>query len=340
MTHEKYKLGLVGVTGLVGREVLSILDLSDDLDFDLRLLASDRSEGEKLEYRGVNLKVEKISKEGFRGLDFAIFTAGGEISREYVPIAAGMGVVSIDNSSVFRMEKDVPLVVPEVNPEALAQYKKRNIIANPNCSTIQLVVALAPIHRKAKIKRIVVSTYQSVSGAGKKAIDELSDQVVALLNSKEVNPKRFPHQIAFNCIPQIDVFLEDNYTKEEHKMIDETRKIMNAPDMGITVTAVRVPVFSSHAESVNIETELKCDAKEVKEILSDALGIDLLDEPKKMIYPLPLQAAGTDKVFVGRIRDDNSRPNCVNMWIVADNLRKGAALNAVQILQRLIEEYY
>jgi aspartate-semialdehyde dehydrogenase len=339
MANRNYKLALVGVTGLVGREVLGILN-EQDITFDLKLLASDRSHGETLEYRGEQLKVEKLTPEILKGSDFAIFTAGGEISREYVPIAASMGIVSIDNSSVFRMDKDVPLIVPEVNPEALSEFKKKKIIANPNCSTVQLVVVLSPLHKKAKIKRVVVSTYQSVSGAGKRAMDELSDQVVALFNSKEVEPNRFPHQIAFNCIPQIDVFEKDGYTKEENKVINETRKILGEPRMGITATAVRVPVFSCHSESVNIETESPLDAATAKKVLSGTEGVVLVDEPEKLVYPLPVDATGTDQVFVGRIRNDSSRPNCLNMWIVADNLRKGAALNAVQILRLLIEKYY
>lgn len=339
MSQKLHKLALVGATGLVGREVMSVLNELGE-DFDLRLLASDRSEGESLEYKGKEVKVGKLSLEGIEDADFAIFTAGGEISREYIPLAAKAGVMCIDNSSVFRMDEDVPLVVPEVNSEALSIADKRNIIANPNCSTIQLVAVLAPIHRKAVIKRVVVSTYQSVSGAGKRAIDELSEQVVSLFNNREFQPNRFPHQIAFNCIPQIDVFTDNGYTKEEMKIINETKKILGAPEMAVTATAVRVPVFNCHSESVNVETEEKISADEAKEILKKTSGVEVIDDPKNMSYPLPVSLTGTDLVYVGRIRNDLSRPNSLNMWIVADNLRKGAALNAVQILQRLIKDYF
>ena len=249
------------------------------------------------------------------------------------------GCVFIDNTSQFRMEPDVPLVVPEVNPKAIAQYKKRNIIANPNCSTIQMVVALKPIHDAVRIKRIVVSTYQAVSGAGKEAMDELSAQTGALFNMKPIEKDVFPHQIAFNCIPQIDVFLDNGYTKEEMKMVNETRKIMEDDSIKVTATTVRVPVFNSHSESVNIETEKKITAREVKEVLSKAPGIKVVDDNKKLEYPMPIDASERDEVFVGRIREDESIPNGINMWIVSDNLRKGAALNAVQIAEILIEKY-
>ena len=237
------------------------------------------------------------------------------------------------------MEPDVPLIVPEVNPKAIGEYKKRNIIANPNCSTIQMVVALKPIHDAVKIKRIVVSTYQAVSGAGKEAMDELSDQALAIYGQKEIKKKVFPYQIAFNCIPQIDVFLDNGYTKEEMKMVNETRKIMGDNSIKMTATTVRVPVFNSHSEAVNIETEKKITAKEIKELLSKAPGVKVLDDTKKLEYPMPIDASERDDVFVGRIREDESIPNGINMWIVADNLRKGAALNAVQIAEILIREY-
>lgn len=337
--EKRYSLALVGVTGLAGREVLKILEESGK-DFDVEFLASERSMGERLEYRGKEVKVNPLKADSFKGIDFAIFTAGGRISKEFVPIAAKEGTICIDNSSVFRMEADVPLVVPEVNSDALKDFSKRGIIANPNCTTAQLVVVLAPIHRKAKIKRAVISTYQSVSGAGKKAIDELSEQVVALFNNKEVKVNRFPHQIAFNCIPHIDIFDDKGNSREEVKVINETKKIMGSDNIGISVTAVRVPTFSCHSEAVNIECQEHIDAASVAKILAGSKGVSVVDDTEKKIYPLPLDAVGTDDVYVGRIRDDNSTKNAVNLWIVADNLRKGAALNAVQILNTLIKDYY
>jgi aspartate-semialdehyde dehydrogenase len=247
--------------------------------------------------------------------------------------------VVVDNTARFRMEPDVPLVVPEVNVKAITEYKKRGIIANPNCSTIQMVVALKPIHDAARIKRVVVSTYQSTSGAGRKAMEELGQQTTALFSGKETVKEKFPHQIAFNCIPHIDVFLPGGYTKEEKKMIEETKKILGDDSIRLTATCVRVPVFCGHSESVNIETEKKLSAKDVKAILREAPGILLVDAPEENVYPMPIDATGTDATMVGRIREDESIPNGINMWIVADNLRKGAALNAVQIAEILIRDY-
>jgi aspartate-semialdehyde dehydrogenase len=247
--------------------------------------------------------------------------------------------VVVDNSSAFRMDPEIPLVVPEVNPHAVAQYKKRGIIANPNCSTIQMVVALKPIHDAVRIKRIVVSTYQAVSGTGLKAIDELLVQTRALLNSQEIQKKVYPHQIAFNCLPHIDVFLDNGYTKEEMKMVNETRKIMEDPTIRVTATTVRVPVVHSHSESVNIETEKKITPQEVRDILSKAPGVKVVDNPALNEYPLAIHAAGRDETFVGRIREDESIPNGINLWVVSDNVRKGAALNAVQIAEILIGKY-
>jgi aspartate-semialdehyde dehydrogenase len=270
----------------------------------------------------------------------ALFSAGAARSLEFAPAAAASGAVVVDNSSAFRMDPEIPLVVPEVNAHAISQYKKRGIIANPNCSTIQMVVALKPIHDVARIKRVVVSTYQAVSGTGLKAIDELLTQTRAILNnSREIQKKVYPHQIAFNCLPQIDVFLENGYTKEEMKMVNETQKIMEDPTIRVTATTVRVPVIHSHSESVNIETEKKITAQEVKEILCKAPGVVVVDNPAKGEYPLAIHAAGRDETFVGRIREDESIPNGINMWIVSDNVRKGAALNAVQIAEILIEKY-
>lgn len=339
MKKKKYNIAIAGATGMVGQEFLKILEQRYFPIDKIKLLASERSAGSKLAFRGKEEKVHLLSEETFEGMDIGLFSPGASVSKIYAPIAAKAGCVVIDNTSQFRMEPDIPLVVPEVNPKAIAQYKKRNIIANPNCSTIQMVVALKPIHDAVKIKRIVVSTYQAVSGAGKEAVDELSEQVRALFNMKPIGKNIFPHQVAFNCIPQIDVFLENGYTKEEMKMVNETKKIMGDDSIKVTATAVRVPVFNSHSESVNIETERKITAKEVKKILSNAPGIKVLDDPANKVYPMPIDAAEMDEVFVGRIREDDTVPNGINMWIVSDNIRKGAALNAVQIAEVLIREY-
>jgi len=335
----KYNVAVVGATGAVGREVVSILEERKFPVGLLRLLASERSAGTFMEFRGKDEKVHILGEESFDDIDIGIFSPGASVSRRYAPVAAEAGCIVIDNTSCFRMEPDVPLVVPEVNPEAIGDYRERNIIANPNCSTIQLVVPLKPIHERAGIKRIVISTYQAVSGAGKEAIDELAEQARALFTMQEVEPKVFPARIAFNCLPQIDVFLENGYTKEEMKMVNETKKILGDSSIGITATTVRVPVFVSHAESVNIETEEKISADEVRELLAAAPGVVVVDSPEKALYPLPVTVAGRDEVFVGRIRDDESITQGINMWIVADNLRKGAALNAVQIAEVLIKEY-
>jgi len=283
--------------------------------------------------------VEKLTKESFKGIQVALFSAGASRSLEFAPAAAASGAVVVDNSSAFRMDPEIPLVVPEVNPHAIAQYKKRGIIANPNCSTIQMVVALKPIHDAARIKRIVVSTYQAVSGTGLKAIDELLTQTRAILASQEIQKKVYPHQIAFNCLPHIDSFLDNGYTKEEMKMVNETRKIMEDPTIRVTATTVRVPVVYSHSESVNIETEKKITPQQVREILSRAPGVKVVDNPALNEYPLAIHAAGRDETFVGRIREDESIPNGINLWVVSDNVRKGAALNAVQIAEILIEKY-
>ena len=335
----KYNVAVVGATGAVGREVVSILEERKFPVGLLRLLASERSAGTFMEFRGKDEKVHILGEESFDDIDIGIFSPGASVSRRYAPVAAEAGCIVIDNTSCFRMEPDVPLVVPEVNPEAIGDYRERNIIANPNCSTIQLVVPLKPIHERAGIKRIVISTYQAVSGAGKEAIDELAEQARALFTMKEVEPKVFPARIAFNCLPQIDVFCENGYTKEEMKMVNETKKILGDSSIGVTATTVRVPVFVSHAESVNIETEEKISAEEVRELLAAAPGVVVMDNPEKGLYPLPAAVAGRDEVFVGRIREDESIARGINMWIVADNLRKGAALNAVQIAEVLIKEY-
>jgi aspartate-semialdehyde dehydrogenase len=305
----------------------------------LKLLASERSLGKSLEYKGKSVPVEVLKEDSFTGVQIGLFSAGGSISEKFAPLAAQAGCVVVDNTSAFRMVPDIPLVVPEVNPEAIAFYKNRGIIANPNCSTIQMVVALKPIHDAVRIKRIVVSTYQAVSGTGKKAVDELSNQTRALLSFQEPVVKVYPYQIAFNCLPQIDVFVDNGYTKEEMKMINETKKIMNDPYIAVTATTVRVPVFYAHSESINIETEKKITPQEVRDLLAKAPGVIVVDDPQQRLYPMAIHAVGKDETFVGRIREDESIPNGINMWVVSDNLRKGAALNAVQIAEILGKDY-
>lgn len=336
MKKDKYTVAVVGATGAVGNEMVSILEERNFPIGDLRLLASERSEGKQIEFKGKKIKVRKLTKDSFKGVDIALFSAGASRSLEFAPEAVKSGAVVIDNSSAFRMEPDVPLVVPEVNSHAIKKHK--GIIANPNCSTIQMVVALKPIHDAAQIKRIVVSTYQAVSGTGKKAISELEQQTRDLFSLKEVTVSVYPHQIAFNCIPQIDVFLDNGYTKEEMKMVNETRKIIGDDSIRVTATTVRVPVFAAHSESVNIETHKKITGDKVRELLSKSPGVEVVDDPENSIYPLAINSAGRDEVFVGRIREDESIDNGINMWIVSDNLRKGAALNAVQIAEILINE--
>jgi aspartate-semialdehyde dehydrogenase len=280
-----------------------------------------------------------MTETSFNGMEIALFSAGGSISEKFAPVAARSGCVVIDNSSAWRMDPQVPLVVPEVNSHAIAGYTQKGIIANPNCSTIQMVVALNPIHRKYGIKRIVVSTYQAVSGTGQKAIVELDTQVRAIMNSQQVENKVYPHRIAFNCLPHIDVFLDNGYTKEEMKMVHETRKILEDDTIGVTATTVRVPVFYSHSESINIETRLPITPEAVRELLCSAPGVKVVDDPGTNTYPMPIDAAGQDLTYIGRIRRDESVPNAINLWVVADNIRKGAATNAVQIAEILAETY-
>jgi aspartate-semialdehyde dehydrogenase len=339
MARRLYSVAVAGATGAVGLEMIKTLEQRQFPVKSLKLLASERSVGRELNFRGEKIKVEKLNHDSFKGIEIALFSAGAARSLEFAPAAAAAGAVVIDNSSAFRMDPDVPLVVPEVNPHAIAQYKNKGIIANPNCSTIQMVVVLKPIHDVAKIKRVVVSTYQSVSGTGLKAIDELLQQTKAILNSQEVTKKVYPHQIAFNCLPHIDSFLDNGYTKEEMKMVNETQKIMEDPQIRVTATTVRVPVLYAHSESVNIETEKKITPQEVREILAKAPGVVVVDNPRQNEYPLAIYAAGRDETFVGRIREDESIAKGINMWIVADNIRKGAALNAVQIAEILIAQY-
>jgi len=334
-----YNVAVVGATGAVGNEMIETLEQRKFPVGNLVLLASERSAGTSLSYKGHDVTVQVLKENSFKGIDIGLFSAGGSVSRKFAPIAAASGCVVVDNTSAFRMDRDVPLVVPEVNAHAIADYKKRGIIANPNCSTIQMVVVLKPLHDAAKIKRVVVSTYQAVSGTGKRAIAELESQVTAIYAAREVTHSVYPHQIAFNCLPHIDVFLENWYTKEEIKMANETVKIMEDPSIKVTATTVRVPVFYSHSESVNVEFERELTPDEARKILSKAPGVVVVDDPKKNLYPLAIYAAGTDETFVGRIRKDESIACGLNMWIVADNIRKGAALNAVQIAEILAEKY-
>lgn len=332
---DKYIVAVVGATGAVGNEMIAVLEEREFPVEKLRLFASERSEGKTLQFEGSEIPVETLNEDSFKGIDIALFSAGAERSKIWAPIAARSGCVVVDNSSQWRMDPDVPLVVPEVNAHDLKWHK--GIIANPNCSTIQMVVALKPIHDVAKVKRVVVTTFQAVSGTGKKAMDELLQQTTDLLNFREIQKNVYPHQIAFNVLPHIDKFLENGYTKEEMKMVNETKKIMGDNSIRVTATTVRVPVFRGHSESVNIETEKKITANEIRSILSKSPGIVVLDVPEKNVYPLPIDVAGKDPVYVGRIREDESIDNGINMWIVSDNLRKGAALNAVQIAEELIK---
>ena len=331
----KYTVAVAGATGLVGREMIEILEERNFPVGELVMLASERSEGERVAFKGKNVLVRRLARDSFKDVDIALFSAGAERSLEFAPFAVQSGAVVIDNSSAFRMDPKVPLIVSEINAHAVEGHS--GIIANPNCSTIAMVLVLKPIYDKAKIKRVVVTTFQSVSGTGKKGMDELAQQTVALLNFKDVETKVYPHQIAFNCLPQIDAFLDNGYTKEEMKMVNETRKIMEDDSIRVTATTVRVPVFRCHAESVNIETETKISANEVRAVLAAAPGIIVFDDPKKNIYPLAMDVVAKDEVYVGRIREDESLPNGINLWLVSDNLRKGAALNAVQIAELLIK---
>ena len=340
MGRENYNVAVVGATGVVGEEMRKILAERLFPVDRLRLLASERSAGQRLEFCGQQVPVEALDEDSFDDVDIALFSAGSSVSARYAPAAVDAGAVVIDNTSRFRMDDDVPLVVPEVNAREIADHVRRGIIANPNCSTIQMVVALKPLYDAAGITRIVVSTYQSVSGAGRQAMEELGTQTAALFNGREVECERFPHRIAFNCIPHIDSFLPNGYTGEEMKMIQETRKILGDPDIRITATAVRVPVFCSHSESINVETRTKLSAGDVRAILREAPGVLLRDDPQDNDYPLATEVTGKDATFVGRIREDDSVDNGINLWVVGDNLRKGAALNAVQIAEILIRDYH
>jgi aspartate-semialdehyde dehydrogenase len=336
---KSFHVAILGATGAVGREFLNVLAERNFPVSKLTLLASPRSHGQKIDWRDEQLPVSAVNADSFKGAEIALFSPGASVSREWAPVAARSGAVVIDNSSAFRMDADVPLVVPEVNPDDIALYKQRNIIANPNCSTIQMVVVLKPIADAVGLSRVVVSTYQSVSGKGQKGIDELSKQTADLLNARQVKVSAFPHRIAFNVLPHIDDFTENGYTKEEMKMVNETRKIMHLPELKVSATAVRVPVFFGHSESINLATQKKITVAQVRELLAKAPGVKVLDDPKNNVYPMPLLAAGDSSTHVGRIRDDISQENGLDLFVVADNVRKGAALNAVQIAEVLAQKH-
>lgn len=339
----QYNVAVVGATGMVGQKMIEVL-IERDFPFkELKLLASSRSANQKIDVGGKQYTVEDLKAESFAGVDFAFFSAGGDISKTFAPEAVKHGTVVIDNSSAFRMDPSVPLVVPEVNPDSVFEHK--GIIANPNCSTIQMVVALKPLQDAVPMKRVVAATYQAVSGAGKEAVDELLEHSRAFLEGQSVHPERIPHkgakrnyQLAFNCVPQIDVFVEDGYCKEEIKMINETRKIMGLPKLPVTATTVRVPVVTSHSIAVNVEFSGPLDGKKARELLIKAPGVVLLDDPADLSYPMPLHAADDDAVFVGRIRPDHSVEHGLNLWVVSDNIRKGAATNSIQIAELLINK--
>lgn len=330
-----YRVAIVGATGLVGQEFIKTLEQRNFPMDSVKLCASDRSAGKKMMVKGKEYEVQTTTEDSFHDIDIALFSAGAGTSLKFSPIAAASGAVVVDNSSAFRMEDYVPLVVPEVNPEDIKWHK--GIIANPNCSTIQMVVALAPLHRINPIKRLVVSTYQAVSGAGIKAVNELTEQTKTALSGGKPESNVFSHQIAFNALPEIDIFFDNGYTKEEWKMEVETKKIMHAPEIAVSTTCVRIPVYKSHSEAVNVEFTRPMPPQEAREILNSSPGVKVIDDVKNHLYPLATDAAGTDDTYVGRIRSDTSCPNGLVMWIVSDNIRKGAALNAVQIAEEMIQ---
>ncbi len=329
---DKVNVAVVGATGLVGRKMMQVLEERKFPVQELRLLASARSAGVVLPFHGTSYRVEELTSGSFRGIDVALFSAGATVSKEFAPHAVNAGTLVIDNSSAYRMDPEVPLVVPEVNPHDIMKHK--GIIANPNCSTIQMVVALKPLHDRWKIKRIVVSTYQSVSGAGKRGVTQLEGEIAKQVSTE----KKFPHQIAYNALPQVDMFFDDGYSREELKMVNETKKIMGDDSIKVTATCVRVPVVAGHSESVNVEFERPYEIRDVISTLKQFPGICVQDDVQNSVYPMPIDAHEKDEVFVGRIRRDSTVPNGLNLWIVSDNLRKGAATNAVQIAEAWLEE--
>lgn len=336
-----YNVAVVGATGLVGQAMIEILQERKFPVKKLIPMASSRSAGEKILFNNKQVTVLDLAEQDFSDIDFALFSAGGNVSKQYAPIAAGAGAIVVDNSSCFRYDPEIPLVIPEVNPYAIGDYKNHGIIANPNCSTIQMLVALKPIYDLAGITRINVATYQSVSGAGQKGIDELSNQTISILNGSDFSPEIFPYQIAFNVIPQIDEFQDNHYTREEMKMVWETKKILADETIQINPTAIRVPVFIGHSEVVSIETESQISRSEIIDALNQAPGVQVISDDINASYPTPIgDAANQDDVYIGRIREDISHPNGITMWIVSDNVRKGAALNSIQILETLVRDYY
>lgn len=338
MMSKRYNVAVVGATGAVGEAMLSILEERDFPVGEVYALASSKSVGKRIPFKGGSLKVEDLAEFDFAKAQIGLFSPGASVSAVYAPKAAAAGCIVIDNTSQFRYDDDIPLVVPEVNPEKIADYKNRGIIANPNCSTIQMLVALKPIYDAVGISRINVCTYQAVSGTGKEAIEELAKQTAQLLNGKPITAEVYPKQIAFNVLPQIDVFMDNGYTKEEMKMVWETRKIMGDDSILVNPTAVRVPVFFGHSEAVHIETKQKIDVETVRALLAKAPGVCLLDERKDGGYPTAVtESSGHDEVFVGRIREDISHPNGIDLWVVGDNVRKGAALNSIQIAEELVK---
>ena len=340
MTDKKVNVAVVGATGEVGQAMLSILDQRDFPVAGLHAVASSRSAGKRIEFRDEELVVEDLDSFDFSGIDIGLFSPGASVSNIHAPRAAAAGTVVIDNTSRFRYDADIPLVVPEVNPEAVEQYAGRGIIANPNCSTIQMVMALKPVYDAAGIERVNVATYQAVSGKGKKAIEELEQQTVALFNGKPVIPTEHPRQMAFNVLPQIDAFQDNGYTREEMKMVWETRKILGDEALRVNPTCVRVPVFYGHSEAVHIETKEKITVEEVRTLLNDFPGVVVIDQREDGGYPTAVtEASGHDAVFVGRIREDLSHPRGINFWVVSDNIRKGAALNSIQIAEYLLKHH-
>ncbi len=339
MVEKKLNVIVAGATGAVGAQMLTCLEEQDFPVNNLKLLASSRSAGKKIKFKNETFVVEEMTEDSFKGYDLALFSAGGSTSKKFAPASAEAGCVVVDNSSAWRMDTEIPLVVPEVNPDAVAGYKNKGIIANPNCSTIQMVVALNPIHKKFGIKRLVISTYQAVSGSGVKAVNELKEQTKAVMEGKPPVAEVYPHPIAFNVLPHIDSFLDSGYSKEEMKMVNETRKILGDDTIKITATTARVPVYNSHSESVNIEMCKHADLGEIRELLNDAPGLKVLDDPENNLYPLAINASGDDLTFIGRIRKDLSIENGIDVWIVSDNIRKGAATNTVQIGRLLAEKY-
>ncbi len=338
--RKTYNVVVVGATGAVGEAMLDMLEQRDFPVGEVYALASSRSVGKRIPFKGGSLKVEDLTKFDFSKAQIGLFSPGASVSAEYAPKAVAAGCIVIDNTSQFRYDDDIPLVIPEVNPEKVADYKNRGIIANPNCSTIQMLVALKPIYDAVGIERINVATYQAVSGTGKEAIKELVQQCGQLLNGKSITTEVYPKQIAFNVLPQIDVFMDNGYTKEEMKMVWETQKILGDDTIKVNATAVRVPVFYGHSEAIHLETKTKIDAKTVTKLLNESANITVIDERKDGVYPTAVtESSGKDDVFVGRIREDISHPKGINLWVVADNVRKGAALNSVQIAEELVKNY-